>query len=401
MNKFIYKAKKNGSPVTGEIQAKTEQEAVRLLREQGLFVVSITSQKQELGKNLFNFFTNRITLSDLAQITRQLSSMITAGLTLTEALSVLQNQITKESLNKVLEEILSDVEGGKALSAALETHPKIFKPVYIAMVRAAESAGLLDQVLSRLADNLEKEKAFRAKIIGALIYPAVIVIGMFGVVLIMMLFVVPSIKNLYKELNVTLPLPTQIVISASDFFIHYWFLVAILAGLLFFAFSSYKKSEIGERQIDTFTFRIPILGRVKRVAILAELTRTLGLLVGAGTPIIAAINITAETTGSIWYKESLLNVSKKVEKGISFAQATSGDPNFPPIVVQMGKVGETTGKLDETLLKVSTYFEAEAEQLIKTLTTAFEPLIMIILGIGVGFLIISVIVPIYNLTSSF
>lgn len=401
MKKFIYKAKKDGTQITGEIQAKNEAEAVKLLREQNLFIVSIAVQSPKLTKTLFSFFTNRITLTDLTQMTRQLSSMITAGLTLTEALSVLENQIEKETLKKVLEEVLDDVEVGKSLSSALSSHPEVFKPVYVAMVRAAEEAGLLDQVLSRLADNLEKERAFRGKIIGALIYPVIIIVGMIIVIFIMMIFVVPAIKNLYRELGISLPLPTQIVISVSDFIVNTWFLIVGLLILLFFGISSYKKSDLGEHQIDTLTFRIPIIGRLKRIVILTEITRTLGLLVGAGTPIIPAINITAQTSGNIWYKESLQAVAAKVEKGVPFGEATGEDTNFPPILVQMGKVGETTGKLDETLLKVSSYFEAEAEQLIKALTTAFEPLIMVILGVGVAFLIISVIVPIYNLTSAF
>lgn len=401
MEKFFYKAKKNDITLTGIIEAKGEKEAAKLLREQDLFIISIVPEKKRFGLHSIPFFADRIGLGDIVQMTRQLSSMITAGLTITEALAVLGNQTEKEAMTRVLDEVLTDVEGGSSLSTALSRHPKVFKSVYIAMIRAAEEAGLLDKVLGRLADNLEKEKTFRGKIIGALIYPAVIIVGMFMVGFIMMFFVVPTIKTLYHDLGVSLPLPTQIVIAISDILTRGWFLILGLVMIIFFAFSSYKKSALGERQIDTIALRLPIFGRLRKIIILTEMTRTLGLLVGAGTPIIQAINITADTTGSVWYKDSLTNLSKKVEKGVSLGEALAADSHFPPILIQMGKVGETTGKLDEALLKVSTYFETEAEQSIKTLTTALEPLIMVILGVGVAFLMIAVIVPIYNLTTAF
>lgn len=401
MRKFVYRAKKDGITISGIIEAKAEKDASKLLHEQNLFVVSIKPQNQQIGAQLFTRLANRITLGDIVNFTRQLSSMITAGLTLTEALAVLQNQVQKESLRAILEEVLTDIEGGASFSHALEKQSAVFKPVYVAMIRAAEEAGLLDKVLARLAENLEKEKEFRGKIISALIYPVIIIVGMIAVAFIMMFFVIPTIKNLYQEMSVTLPLPTQIVIALSNFVTRFWFLVAGLVVLAFFGLSSYRRTDIGQRQIDSLTLRLPILGHLRQLIILTEMSRTLGLLVGAGTPIVESINITAQTAGSIWYKDSLEGVARKVEKGISFGEALSSDPRFPSILTQMGKVGETTGKLDETLLKVSSYFETEAEQQIKTLTTTLEPLIMVILGVGVAFLIIAVIMPIYNLTTAF
>lgn len=401
MEKFFYKAKKDGITVSGVIEAKGEKEAAKILQEQNLFIISIKAQKQFGRFSPSSAFANRMTLTDLVQFTRQLASMITAGLTLTEALSVLIDQTEKEAMKKILSEILSDVEGGSSFSNALSKHPEVFKTVYIAMIRAAEEGGLLDKVLSRLADNLEKEKAFRGKLVGALIYPVIVIVGMVGVAMIMMFFVIPTIKGLYKDLGVTLPLPTQIILAISDFVTGSWFLMVGLLGLSLFIFSSYRRSEIGKRQLDGLTLRIFVFGKLRRLIILTEMSRTLGLLVGAGTPIIEALNITGETTGSIWYKDSLVNVAKKVEKGVSLGEALAEDPRFPPILTQMGKVGEATGKLDETLLKVSSYFETEAEQAIKTLTTALEPLIMIILGVGVAFLMIAVILPIYTLTTAF
>lgn len=401
MRKFFYKAKKEDISINGVIEAKGEEEAAKLLHEQNLFIISITEEKKAGGINFASYFKNRLTLSDLAQMTRQLSSMITAGLTLTEAIAVLQNQTEKEIMSKTLGDIQSDVEGGSSFSTALSRHPKVFKPVYIAMIKAAEEAGLLDKVLARLADNLEKEKAFKGKIVGALIYPGIVIGGIIAVASIMMFFVLPTIKALYRDLGVKLPLPTQVVLSVSDFIGGSWFLVLGLLVILIFGFVSYRRTDLGERQLDSLSLRLPIFGKLRREIILTEMARTLGLLIGAGTPIIAALNITVQTLGSIWYKDSLNVITKKVEKGVSLGEALSQDSRFPAILTQMSRVGETTGKLDETLLKVSSYFETETEGTIKTLTTALEPLIMVVLGIGVALLIIAVIVPIYNLTTAF
>lgn len=398
MRKFLYKAKKEAVDVNGIIEAKGEKEAAKLLHEQGLFVVSVTPEKKQ---PVLIFFRNHVGLGDVVTMTRQLASMITAGLTITEALSVLANEVENQALAAILEEVLTDIEAGSSFSTALGKHPKAFSSVYVAMIKAAEEAGLLDKVLARLADNLEKEKAFRGKVVGALIYPIIVVIGMGAVAVIMMLFVIPTVRGLYKDLGVKLPAMTQVVLAISDFLVKGWPLVLGLVGLITFAFMSYKKTDLGQRQLDTIFLRVPIMGKLRRLIIVTELSRTLGLLVGSGTPIIESINITANTTGSIWYKESLNAVAKKVEKGIALGEAMSQDSHFPSIIVQMARVGETTGKLDEALLKVSGYFETEAEQSIKTLTTALEPLIMIFLGIGVAVLVIAVILPIYSLTTAF
>ncbi|MBI1919222.1 type II secretion system F family protein [Candidatus Microgenomates bacterium] len=296
MRKFSYKAKKEGIDISGIIEAKGEKEAAKLLHEQNLFVVSVIPERKQ---NIL-FFKNRVGLNDVVNLTRQLSSMITAGLTITEALSVLGSEVENPLLSQILEEILTDVEAGNSLSAAMAKHPKVFSSVYIAMITAAEEAGLLDKVLARLADNLEKEKAFRGKIIGALIYPIIVVVGMVAVGVIMMLFVIPTVRGLYQDLGVDLPAMTQVVLAISDFMVKGWPLLAGLGALLFFAFSSYKKTDLGQRQLDTILLRAPIIGKLRKLIILTEFSRTLGLLIGSGSPIIESINITGNTTGSIW-----------------------------------------------------------------------------------------------------
>jgi type IV pilus assembly protein PilC len=268
-------------------------------------------------------------------------------------------------------------------------------------VKAGEAGGVLDDVLLRLADNLEKSRELQGKIKGAMIYPTIIIIGMLGVVSIMMIFVIPKLLSLYTDMQIELPMPTKVLIAVSNFMVNYWFM---LLGLIFvgiFAFRAFGKTEEGRRKIDSFKLSLPILGNIQKQSILAEMTRTLGLLVSTGISIIDALNIVSEGTGNVIFETDLKEVAKEVEKGLPIAVSIAAYDEFPPIIPQMISVGEETGKLDEVLKKLSRYFEAESEEMVKGLTTAIEPLIMIVLGVGVGFLIIAVVLPIYNLTSSF
>ncbi|TSC53519.1 MAG: Uncharacterized protein LiPW16_376 [Microgenomates group bacterium LiPW_16] len=241
---------------------------------------------------------------------------------------------------------------------------------------------MLDQVLARLAENLEKEREFNSKIKGAMIYPAIILVGMFVVVFIMMTMVVPKLTALYKDFGITLPIATRLLISISDFFVAFWWL--ILAGTVgaILGFRAWRKTPVGTRILDSLVLRLPIWGNLKKQIVLVEFTRTLGLLVGAGLPIIEALNIVSDSLDNIIYQEGVKEAAQKVD---------------PPILGQMIKVGEETGKLDESLLKLSRYFESESEQMVRGLTTAIEPLIMIVLGVGVGFLVWAIIMPMYQL----
>lgn len=401
MKKFSYKAKdKSGKVFKGAVEANDEKIAARLVREQGLIVVNISPKRD----SLFGFvqkFRNRITPADVSVFTRQLSTMITAGLPITQALSILRTQ-SKASFQGVVGRILSDVEGGESLSAALEKHPKIFSPTYIALIKSGETGGVLDKVLDRLAQDLEKNQEFRGKVKGALIYPAIIIIGMFIVGFIMMVFVIPRLTDLYSEFDATLPLPTRILISISTVIAKAWPLFIALGVGAYYGFKAYKNTPEGKRKIDEIILKLPIFGELQHKIILTEMTRTLSLMVGSGVSVLEGLSVTASVSSNVVITDALKDAGRQIEKGFPIAYSFAKHPEaFPYLLSQMIAVGEETGKMDEVLIKVSRIFELESDEKVKALTGAIEPLVMIILGLGVGFLVIAIILPIYNLTSQF
>lgn len=401
MKRYTFKAKdKNGAVVTGEVEGSSIEVAAKLLKDKGLYVISIKPVKE----GLFSFITRfkeRITTQDIATFTRQLSTMVNAGLPITEALLILRSQ-AKGSMQKVVAQILADVEGGQSLSSALTKHPQVFSPTYIALAKAGEVGGVMDEVLLRLSDNLEKQEEFKGKVTGALIYPAIIVAGMLVVGLVMMIFVIPRLTSLYGEFNAELPLPTKILMGISGILLKFWPIVLALVGGGIWGFTLYRKTPAGRRKTDELIFKIPVIGELQRQVILTELTRTLSLMVGAGVSILESLNITAGVIDNSLVSDALKDAAKQVEKGFPVAFSFAKHPDaFPFILSQMIAVGEETGKMDEVLKKLSHIFEVESDQKVKALTSAIEPIVMVLLGLGVGFLVIAIILPIYNLTNQF
>jgi len=399
--RYYYKAKdQSGKTITGEVEAQSESEAAKLVRKKNLVPYFIRAASD----NPFLFLKKlreKVSISEIAAFTRQLSTMMNAGLSITDSLLILRSQ-TKGSMQKVVAQILADVEGGTSLSLAFSKHPKVFSSTYIALLKSGEAGGVMDQVLLRLADNLEKGQEFSGKVKGALIYPAIVIVGMFIVGLVMMIFVIPRLTSLYGEFNASLPAPTRILIGISNSLIKFWPLFLILIGIFLYFFQFFKKTRAGKRKIDELIFKIPIIGPLQRQVMLTELTRTLSLMVGSGVSILDGMNITAGVVGNSVISEALLDAAKQIEKGFPVAFAFGRHPDaFPYILTQMIAVGEETGKMDEILTKVSHIFEVESDQKVKSLTSAIEPLIMVILGLGVGFLVISIILPIYNITNQF
>lgn len=401
MQLFSYKAKNfTGQAVSGTVEAIAIHEAVNLLRSKKLVVIHIHPVKISVLSQ-FSAILNRVTLEDIVMFTRQLSTMVAAGLPLTDALRILQNQ-SRAGMAKIAAQILADIEGGSNLGDALEKHPKIFSKVYISLVRAGEAAGVMEDILNRLAVNMEKQKSFQGKVKGAMIYPAIVVMAMFGVGFIMMIFVIPKLTAMYESFGTgaQLPLATKALILVSGIFSRFWYLIlGGIAGAVAL-FKIWIKTAPGRHKYDSIMLKLPIIGKLNKYITLTEFSRTLGLLTGAGIAIIDGLKITAEAVGNSIYRQGLLDAADQVEKGLPLAVPIAQNSYFPPILSQMINVGEETGKLDEVLLKISNYFESESEQGVSTLTAAIEPLIMIVLGIGVGVLVIAIIMPIYNLTSS-
>lgn len=398
--KFAYKVKdETGKTLTGVLEANTKTQAIQLLRNKRYIIISLHLEKES---ELDQFFEKiqKVSTDDVVNFTRQLSTMITAGLPLTESLRILEKQ-SRPAMGRIVAGILAEVEGGSSLGDSLEKYNDIFPKVYIALVRAGETAGVLDDILKRLADNLEKQRDFARKAKGALVYPAIILIGMVAVAAIMMIFVVPKMTEMYRDFGATLPLPTRILIGISDFMVKFWWLLVILISGGAYGFYKWIGTEAGGLLYEEALFKAPIIGKLRKQVVLTEFTRTMSLMVGAGISILDSLRIVADAVSSRIFKKDILEAAEKIEKGRPLGVVLADMPEFPPIIPQMISVGEQTGKVDEILGKLSNYFESESETAIKTLTTAIEPLIMVVMGIGVGFLVFAIIMPIYNLTSQF
>lgn len=398
--KLYYKAvSPNGEAVQGLIDASDINEAAIYLRSKELIPVKIFRKEKSPLLNLLPF-GKKIKSKDIVAFTRQMSAMLASGITLIKALEILKNQIGSVALAELVDGMIGDIQEGASFSAAVSKYPEVFSPVYVSLIKAAEESGILDKEFLRLADTMEKQQKLKGTIKGALTYPIIVVVMMGLVAAIMMIFVMPQVSNLYKSLNVDLPLPTQIVIGLSNFTVNFWFVPLLSAFLGVYFFRRWYRTLAGRLVIDSILLKVPIFGNLVRKTILAEFARILGILLASGTLIVESLHQVADTTGNIHYRNAIMDISKRVEKGVTLGDAMSLYALFPPSLVELVKIGEQTGKLDETLIKASEYFETEVDQVVKTLSTALEPAIMVVLGIGVAFLVISIITPIYQITSS-
>lgn len=398
MNSYYYHAKdQKGNPVEGEVQARDDKEAARLVRERGLILIKLNAAGGLRGK--LSGIKNRISKKDVTTITRQMATMVNAGMPLSEALNILSVQSNK-NLEAIITQVLADIEGGKTFYEALEKHPQMFSPTYVALIRAGEAGGVLDKVLLRLADNMEKEEAFKGKVKAAMIYPVIVVLAMLGASLVMIIFVIPRLSSIYEQFGAEMPFSARFFLGVSKLFTDYWYIMIVVGAVVFFAFNAFHKTAEGKKKIEEILFKIPIFGDLKRQIILTELSRTMSITIGAGVPILESLNISGDVIDSTIVTESVRDVARRVEKGFPISYSFAQHPEqFPYLLTQMIAVGEETGKMEEVLDKLSRVFETESEQKVKALTAAIEPIVMIFLGIGVFFLVVAVIIPIYNLTS--
>ncbi len=400
MPHYKYVAKnKLGEEVKGKAEARSLQEAASMLTDRQLLVISVKPLTDTSTSMLTQAFRG-IKYDDVVNFTRQLATMVGAGLPLAKALSVLTQQ-PNQAFGQVVAALLQEVEGGASFAKALEKFPKVFPSIYIQLVKAGEVGGMLDTVMQRLAKNMEKQKEFRSKTKGALIYPAIVILAMTGVAFVMMAFVIPKLTAMYADFDAELPLPTLVLMSISDFFAKFWWLIAggVLIGVT--VVGKWKKTPKGQRFFSEIILKMPLVGQLMQKIILTEFVRTVSLLLSAGVPLLQTLDVVTEGVDNVFFKEAFQRAASKVEKGAPLSEALGVEEVLPPILYQMVAVGEETGKLDEVLLKLAEYYEMETEQAVKNLTTAIEPLIMIVLGIGVGAMVIAIIMPIYNLTSQF
>ncbi|MCX7996894.1 MAG: type II secretion system F family protein [Patescibacteria group bacterium] len=395
---YVYRALKDGKTLTGKIEANSVDEAISALKSGGFFPIEV---KKELSSSLgLSKIFDRVNYTDIVNFTRQMSIMLNAGITLVDCFAIFKQQAGKQAYLRMVETLDRDIRSGKTFSDALREFPDHFSPLYVSLVKAGEASGKLNEILFSLADNMEKQRELRGRVSGALIYPMLIVIGMFLVIFLMITFVIPKLVGLYKDMGVNLPWTTQVIVTLSDFSVRFWPLVLGAIGGLAFAGYNFYRSPQGKAFFDVFLLKVPVINTVLVQSMLVDTTRALSILVGSGVSILEALEIVREGNPNGQFKAAFKRVSEKVEKGISLGQALRDEPVFPPLIVQMAVVGEQTGHLDETMGKIAEYFNIESQIAIKNLTTMIEPTVLIVLGVSVGFLIFSVITPIYSLTNS-
>ena len=393
---FAWEGKtRQGAVQKGEIAANTKEDVMALLRKQNIQPINVTAKPKELK---ISFGAPKITDKDIVIFTRQLATMIDAGLPLVQCLEILGTQTENPSLAKVVNQVRTDVESGSTFADALKKHPKAFDTLYSNMVAAGEAGGILDTILQRLAAYMEKFAKIKKQIKSAMVYPSTILFVAVSVVALLMVVVVPMLANMFAESGQALPLPTRIVIALSNFLQGWGGLSTLLFIIAFFVgIKQFRKTEKGLRVTDGIALKIPIAGSlIQRVAV-AKFTRTLGTLLTSGVPILEGLIIVARTAGNKVVEEAIMATRQSVSEGKTLAEPLAKAKVFPPMVTQMINVGEATGALDNMLTKIADFYDDEVDSAVSTLTSMLEPILMVFLGTTVGFVIIAMYMPIFQM----
>ncbi|MBI5674141.1 MAG: type II secretion system F family protein [Nitrospirae bacterium] len=402
MATFAYVGRsKSGAVKKGELVAKSRDEAVEQLRKQSVVVTSLEEKAAQEG---FSFkLGGGVSEKDLVVFTRQFGTMINAGLPLIQCLEILSNQSENAALRKSVGAIKVQVEGGSTFSDALRRHPKVFDDLYVNMVHAGEVGGLLDTILGRLSKYIEKAMKLKGQIKSAMVYPASILGIAFIVIAVLMIFVIPVFEKMFKDMSggkVALPGPTQLVIDMSNFAQSSWYI--ILGGIILavVAFKKYYATAKGKYQIDKLLLKLPVFGDLVRKASVAKFTRTLGTLITSGVPLLDALTICAKTSGNKIIEEALVNARVSISGGKTISEPLAKSQVFPKMVTHMIAVGESTGALDAMLGKIADFYEDEVDQAVASLTALLEPMMMVFLGVLIGFIVVAMYLPIFTMAQA-
>lgn len=400
MANFKYVAKdQEGKSVTGAFEAANRQDAINALRKKDLIIVSVSESQQKFGGILSFGGKKKIKLDDLVVFSRQLSTMVDAGIPLVGALDILGEQMDNKTFGAIIINVRNDVETGLSLSDAIGKHKNVFSPLYVNMVKAGESSGMLDEILDRLAEYLEKTSALQHKVQGALVYPAIVSSMALGITLIMLLKVIPVFKQMFEGLGAKLPTPTMVLIKISDFLQHYFILgIAGIVGIVIL-FTRYIKTEKGRLTCDSILLKMPIFGILFRKVAISKFTRTLSTLIKSGVPILAALEIVGKTAGNTVVEKAIDNVRSNVREGENIAEPLARSKIFPPMVTRMVSVGEQSGELEKMLSKIADFYDEQVDTAVSSLTSMMEPLIIAFLGIVIGSIVICMFLPIFKITS--
>ncbi len=402
MATFAYVGRsKSGAVKKGELVAKSRDEAVEQLRKQSVVVTSLEEKAAQEG---FSFkLGGGVSEKDLVVFTRQFGTMINAGLPLIQCLEILSNQSENAALRKSVGAIKVQVEGGSTFSDALRRHPKVFDDLYVNMVHAGEVGGLLDTILGRLSKYIEKAMKLKGQIKSAMVYPASILGIAFIVIAVLMIFVIPVFEKMFKDMSggkVALPGPTQLVIDMSNFAQSSWYIIIGAIILAVIAFKKYYATVKGKYQIDKLLLKLPVFGDLVRKASVAKFTRTLGTLITSGVPLLDALTICAKTSGNKIIEEALVNARVSISGGKTISEPLAKSQVFPKMVTHMIAVGESTGALDAMLGKIADFYEDEVDQAVASLTALLEPMMMVFLGVLIGFIVVAMYLPIFTMAQA-
>ncbi len=381
---------RNGKTVRGELRASGEHQVQATLRRQGVLVTKVRKRRMRSGK--------KIAPKDIAIFTRQLATMMKAGVPLLQSFDIVGRGSTNPSVAKLLNDIRTDVESGSSLSSAFRKHPLYFNTLYCNLVEAGETAGILEDLLDRLAIYMEKTEAIKSKIKSALMYPIAVIIVAFVVVTLIMIFVIPAFKSVFENFGADLPAPTLFVIAMSEFFVSYWYIIFIgIFGGLYFFFQSWKRNEKMQMFMDRILLQIPIFGNLIEKSVIARWTRTLSTMFAAGVPLVESLDSVGGAAGNYIYKSATQKIQQEVSTGTSLTNAMSNANVFPSMVIQMTAIGEESGSIDHMLGKAADFYEAEVDEMVAGLSSLMEPIIIVFLGTIIGGIVVAMYLPIFKL----
>jgi type IV pilus assembly protein PilC len=400
--KFLYQARtKEGDVKSGTIEASSREVAFSLLQKLGYYVTYLEEEKPPIYAKELKIF-QRISLRDLFIFSRQFSIMLNSKVPIVESLMTLSAQMKNPELKEIISEIAEEVEAGSSLSKALLKYPKVFSPFYVAMVKAGEVSGKLSQTLNFLANHLEREYNVRGKIRGAMTYPVLVIVVFFVIFGIMIFSILPSFENILKEREVEVPFITKVILSFSKILREKFFIIALVLGAIIILIFYYLKTEEGKRFFDKISLKIPFFGEISKQSILSRFAQNLSTLTSAGLTLTEALEIVEEIVGNAEYKNAVSKIKEGVKKGETISSITTLYPElFPPLFTQLVLVGEKTGTLSNALSAISNFYQSETEKSIENFLRILEPLLIIVLGVLVGGLMLSVLLPLYRIIGTY
>lgn len=393
---FNYKARdtNTGKIIRSTVQGNNEAAAARVLMAQGIVPIEMTPAGSGGG------LRSRVSSKDRVIFTRQLSTMLNAGLPLAQSLATVQDQTSNKALKSIIADVVGSINGGASLSDALSKYPKVFNTVYIALVNAGETSGTLDQSLARLADQQEHDADQLGKVRGAMVYPAIVMVVIIAVVVFMLVSLIPQVTSMYNDLGKTLPTSTAILMGIVDFFAKYWYIIVVVLGFTIFFARRWLATEGGRKAWDTFKLNMPLFSTLFRKLYMSRFSRTSEVLLRSGVSMMETLKISADAVNNVVVKEEILQAVGKVKNGKALSDSLTGQDYILPFVPQMIRIGETSGSIDEMLDKVADYYDKEVDNTIASISTLIEPILMVAMAGMIGFIVLAVLLPIYGLTDT-